>query len=138
MRARAGGAVPHDVEERILRKADGNPFYLEELTRALVEDGTLVARDGQVVATRRSDEIRIPDTIGEVLGARIDRLRPAAKRVAQVASVLGRQFRARARRGAARGRADRRARWSCASSSGAASCTAAAAWPSTSSASARA
>ncbi len=91
--ARAGGAVPPDVEERILRKADGNPFYLEELTRALVEDGTLVARDGQVVATRRSDEIRIPDTIGEVLGARIDRLRPAAKRVAQVASVLGRQFR---------------------------------------------
>jgi len=93
VRARAGGAVPRDIEERILRKADGNPFYLEELTRTLVEDGTLVARDGRVVVTRRSDEIRIPDTIGEVLGARIDRLRPAAKRVAQVASVLGRQFR---------------------------------------------
>ena len=92
VRARAGGAVPREVEERILRKADGNPFYLEELTRALVEDGTLVARDGQVVVTRRSEEIRIPDTIGELLGARIDRLRPAAKRVAQVASVLGRQF----------------------------------------------
>jgi class 3 adenylate cyclase len=92
VRARAGGAVPREVEERILRKADGNPFYLEELTRALVEDGTLVARDGQVVVTRRSEEIRIPDTIGEVLGARIDRLRPSAKRVAQVASVLGRQF----------------------------------------------
>ncbi len=93
VRARAGGAVPREVEERILRKADGNPFYLEELTRALVEDGTLVARDGQVTVTRRSEEIRIPDTIGEVLGARIDRLRPAAKRAAQVASVLGRQFR---------------------------------------------
>jgi class 3 adenylate cyclase len=93
--ARAGGIVPRDVDERILRKADGNPFYLEELTRTLVEDGTLVARDGRVVVTRRSDEIRIPDTIGEVLGARIDRLRPAAKRVAQVASVLGRQFRLR-------------------------------------------
>ncbi len=92
VRARAGGAVAREVEERILRKADGNPFYLEELTRALVEDGTLVARDGQVVVTRRSEEIRIPDTIGEVLGARIDRLRPAAKRVAQVAAVLGRQF----------------------------------------------
>ncbi len=93
--ARAGGVVPRDVDERILRKADGNPFYLEELTRTLVEDGTLVAHDGRVVVTRRSDEIRIPDTIGEVLGARIDRLRPAAKRVAQVASVLGRQFRLR-------------------------------------------
>ncbi|MEX2204639.1 MAG: adenylate/guanylate cyclase domain-containing protein [Myxococcota bacterium] len=92
VRARAGGAVPREVEERILRKADGNPFYLEELTRALVEDGTLVARDGQVTVTRRSEEIRIPDTIGEVLSARIDRLRPAAKRAAQVASVLGRQF----------------------------------------------
>ena len=95
VRARAGGALPREVEQRILRKADGNPFYLEELTRTLVEDGTLVARDGGVVVTRGSDEIRIPDTIGEVLGARIDRLRPAAKRVAQVASVLGRQFRRR-------------------------------------------
>ena len=90
--ARAGGAVPHELEKRILKKADGNPFYLEELTRALVEDGTLVAREGIVRATRNTDEIRIPDTIGELLGARIDRLSPAAKRVAQVASVLGRQF----------------------------------------------
>ncbi|MFI5317487.1 MAG: ATP-binding protein, partial [Myxococcota bacterium] len=90
--ARAGGPVPPEVEKRILRKADGNPFYLEELTRALVEDGTLALRDGSVRATRSADEIRIPDTIGELLGARIDRLSPAAKRVAQVASVLGRQF----------------------------------------------
>ena len=95
VRARAGGPVPREVEGLILRKAEGNPFYLEELTRSLVEDGTLVARDGRVVATRRAEEIRIPDTIGEVLGARIDRLRPAAKRVAQVAAVLGRQFRLR-------------------------------------------
>jgi AAA ATPase-like protein/adenylate/guanylate cyclase family protein len=90
--ARAGGSVPPEVERRILKKADGNPFYLEELTRALVEDGTLALRDGVVRATRAADEIRIPDTIGELLGARIDRLSPAAKRVAQVAAVLGRQF----------------------------------------------
>ncbi|HTO69505.1 MAG TPA: adenylate/guanylate cyclase domain-containing protein [Myxococcota bacterium] len=90
--ARAGGAVPPEVEKRILRKADGNPFYLEELTRALVEDGTLAVGDAGVRATRSAEEIRIPDTIGELLGARIDRLSPAAKRVAQVASVLGRQF----------------------------------------------
>ncbi len=90
--ARAGGPVPPEVEKRILKKADGNPFYLEELTRALVEDGTLELRDGTVRATRSADEIRIPDTIGELLGARIDRLPPAAKRVAQVAAVLGRQF----------------------------------------------
>ena len=90
--ARAHGAVPPELEKRILKKADGNPFYLEELTRALVEDGTLVEREGIVSATRNTDEIRIPDTIGELLGARIDRLSPAAKRVAQVASVLGRQF----------------------------------------------
>jgi len=90
--ARAGGSVPPEVEKRILKKADGNPFYLEELTRALVEDGTLALRDGIVRATRTAEEIRIPDTIGELLGARIDRLSPAAKRVAQVSAVLGRQF----------------------------------------------
>ena len=55
---------------------------------------TRVAREGVVRATRSPDEIRIPDTIGELRGARIDRLSPAAKRVAQVASVLGRQFHA--------------------------------------------
>lgn len=92
IRARAGGDVPAALAERILARAEGNPFYLEELTRGLVEEGVLQNDGGVVVVTRPVEEIRIPDTVQEVLGARLDRLGTGAKRVAQIAAVLGRQF----------------------------------------------
>jgi class 3 adenylate cyclase len=93
LRAAAGGDPPAELARRILAKAEGNPFYIEELTRALLDDGTLERLDGgELVATRSVDEIAIPDTVQEVLAARLDRLRAPAKRVAQVASVLGREF----------------------------------------------
>ena len=90
--ALAGGPIPAELRERVLEKAEGNPFYAEEITRALIESGDLVAEDGAVELTRPVEEIPIPSTVQEVLGARLDRLAPAAKRVAQAASVLGRQF----------------------------------------------
>ncbi len=92
VRSQAGGPLPPVLEERILRRGEGNPFYLEELTRALVQEGSLVRGEGGVRVTRPIDSIRIPDTVQELLGARLDRLEPEAKRVAQVASVFGRQF----------------------------------------------
>ena len=64
----------------ILAKAEGNPFFLEELTRAVVEQGKLQA------------DAAVPDTIQGVLMARIDRLPDTAKRLLQTASVLGREF----------------------------------------------
>lgn len=91
--ARAGGAVPDELERRILDAAEGNPFFLEEITRSLVEQGTLVADDDETVhLTRPVSEIAIPGTVQELIGARLDRLPAAAKRTAQVAAVLGRQF----------------------------------------------
>ena len=64
----------------IIDKAEGNPFFLEELTRAVIEHGDL------------QDDMAIPDTIQGVLRARIDRLPEAHKRLLQTASVLGREF----------------------------------------------
>jgi predicted ATPase len=64
----------------ILAKAEGNPFFLEELTRVVAEQGEL-----QV-------DVAVPDTIQGVLMARIDRLPDAAKRLLQTASALGREF----------------------------------------------
>jgi transcriptional regulator with AAA-type ATPase domain/tetratricopeptide (TPR) repeat protein len=72
--------LPESVAEIILAKAEGNPFFLEELALSLMEHG---------------DDIRaprVPDTIQEVLMARIDRLPDEPKRVLQTASVLGREF----------------------------------------------
>jgi predicted ATPase/class 3 adenylate cyclase len=72
--------LPAPLEHMIIAKAEGNPFFLEELTRAVLEHGdSETARD-------------VPDTIQGVLMARIDRLPEAQKRLVQTASVLGREF----------------------------------------------
>jgi adenylate cyclase len=93
VRARAGGALPDELERRILVRAEGNPFFAEELTRALVEQEVVERNGGRLRPTRPVEQIYIPDTVQELLGARLDRLSSAAKRTAQVAAVIGRQFR---------------------------------------------
>ncbi len=93
VRSVAGGRLPTALEERIRATAEGNPFFAEEITRTLVEDGFLLRGDDHIRLTRPVDDIGIPDTVQELIGARLDRLGPEAKRVAQVAAVLGRQFR---------------------------------------------
>src|SRR6185369_15083138 len=80
-------------EQRILAKADGSPFFAEEITRSLAEEGYLAREDGHTRVTRPIDEILIPGSVREVIAARLDRLGAAAKRVAQLAAVFGRQFR---------------------------------------------
>jgi len=72
--------LPAHLEQRILAKAEGNPFFLEELTRVVIEHGDL------------QTDIVVPDTIQGVLMARIDRLPEAHKHLLQTASVLGREF----------------------------------------------
>ncbi|MBX3028071.1 AAA family ATPase [bacterium] len=91
-RALAGGALPDELEARILAKAEGSPFFAEEITRSLSEEGFLERAGGAVRLTRPVDEILIPGSVREVIAARLDRLPAAAKRVAQIAAVLGRQF----------------------------------------------
>ena len=73
-------ALPASLEHRIIEQAEGNPFFLEELTRAVIEQGALPT------------DVIVPDTIQGVLSARIDRLPEAHKRLLQTASVLGREF----------------------------------------------
>ena len=63
------------------------------LARTLVEAGTLAKSGGRIRLTRPVSEISVPETVQEVIGARIDRLSSSAKRTVQVAAVLGRQFR---------------------------------------------
>lgn len=71
------------VAHTIVQRAEGNPLFLEELARTVIESGEF-----------HSDS-ELPDTIQGVLMARIDRLPPASKRLLQVASVLGREFSSR-------------------------------------------
>jgi class 3 adenylate cyclase/tetratricopeptide (TPR) repeat protein len=93
LRAASGGDLPHDLERSLLQRAEGSPFFAEEIVRSLLEDGYLHADgDGGCRLARPLDELAIPGTVQEVIAARLDRLGAAAKRVVQVAAVLGRQF----------------------------------------------
>lgn len=80
------------TRELILTKAEGNPFFVEEVIRMLIDRGAIV-RDGERwVATAQAGDVEIPDTLQGLLLARIDRLSPESKRTLRVASVIGRQF----------------------------------------------
>jgi len=87
-------ALPRPLRERILDHAEGNPFYVEEVIRSLIDSDVVVYDETteQWQATRRVDDIAIPDTLQGVLTARIDRLEEQARRVLQTASVIGRIF----------------------------------------------
>jgi tetratricopeptide (TPR) repeat protein len=84
--------LPDAVRRQILERSEGNPFYLEEVLRTLIDCGQVVRDDGHWRATRTIVDAQIPQTLAGVLSARIDRLPEATKRVAQTAAVIGRVF----------------------------------------------
>ena len=67
----------------------GNPFFLEETVRTLVETGALAGERGAYRLTRPVEALQMPATVQAILAARIDRLSPEDKRVLQAASVVG-------------------------------------------------
>lgn len=84
--------LPESIRAQILQRSEGNPFYLEEVLRSLIDGGQVVREGEHWRATRTILEATIPDTLAGVLSSRIDRLPDATKRVAQTASVIGRVF----------------------------------------------
>lgn len=85
------GTLPGDVERRIIDTAEGNPFYVEELVRSLIDAGALVPEDDGW-RFEHGFAVDIPPTVEQVIISRIDRLSPPARHAIQAASVLGRQF----------------------------------------------
>ncbi|HXF71273.1 MAG TPA: adenylate/guanylate cyclase domain-containing protein [Actinomycetota bacterium] len=84
--------LPARVRDRILERAEGNPFFLEEIVRHLIDRGQLVRVDGRWRAAQTIGEVEIPDTVQAVLAARIDLLEADEKRALQRAAVVGRVF----------------------------------------------
>jgi predicted ATPase/class 3 adenylate cyclase len=85
-------SLPKELEALIVRKAEGNPFFVEEVVKSFQEIGAIQRAGDQYVLTRPLDEIVVPDTIQDVLMARIDRLPEAPKKTLQHAAVIGREF----------------------------------------------
>jgi class 3 adenylate cyclase/tetratricopeptide (TPR) repeat protein len=83
------GLLP--LKRVLIERTEGNPFFLEESVRTLVETGVLVGERGAYRLTKAPDTIQVPGTVRAVLAARIDRLRDEPKRLLQTASILGRE-----------------------------------------------
>lgn len=84
--------LPIRVRSLILEKAEGNPFFVEEVIRTLLDRGLVVRRDGHWHATEEIEHIEVPDTLNGVLTARLDALDDSTKRVLQIAAIVGREF----------------------------------------------
>jgi class 3 adenylate cyclase len=77
------------LKRALIARTDGNPFFLEESARTLVETQVLVGERGAYKLARTPDAWRIPATAQALLAARIDRLLPGDKRLLQAAAVIG-------------------------------------------------
>jgi class 3 adenylate cyclase/predicted Ser/Thr protein kinase len=87
--------LPDQMQSLILNKAEGNPFFVEEVIRMLIDQGALVKSGDQWIVSREVAQVDIPDSLQGLLMARIDRLPDEAKHILRVASVIGRQFSAK-------------------------------------------
>jgi class 3 adenylate cyclase/tetratricopeptide (TPR) repeat protein len=84
--------IPSDLKRFVQGKAEGNPFYLEELVNSLIESETLVKDNGSWKIARPITESDISSTIHGLISGRLDRLEKETKRILQEASVIGRAF----------------------------------------------
>lgn len=85
--------LPERVRGLILQKAEGNPFFVEEVIRSLLDAQLVVRQNDRWRATKEIQSIALPETLAGVIAARLDRLAEEPRRAAQSAAVIGREFR---------------------------------------------
>ncbi len=88
------GGLPLDpaLEKKIVEKTGGNPFFVEEIVRDLLDRGDIAKSGDRYICNHSIDQLEIPNTIQGVLAARMDRLSEDLKQTMQVASVIGKDF----------------------------------------------
>ena len=84
--------LPVSLINRIVERADGNPYFIEEVVRSFIDEGVLVVKDGIFESTDKIHQVVIPNTINGLLTARIDRLEDKNRELLKIASVIGRNF----------------------------------------------
>ncbi len=88
----AGKPLPSEVVANIADRTDGVPLFVEELTRAVVESGLLRDEGNRYALDRPIPSFAIPPSLHASLLARLDRLGPTTKEIAQIGAVIGREF----------------------------------------------
>ncbi|MDP9254953.1 MAG: AAA family ATPase, partial [Actinomycetota bacterium] len=84
--------LPEALRRSVLTAAEGNPLFVQELVRMLIDDGIIVQGDAGWQATTTVGELTMPPTIQALLAARLDQLEAAERDIAQRASVVGQVF----------------------------------------------
>ena len=87
-----GVELPAQLREAVVERAEGNPFFVEELLATLIDRGVLQRENGGWTFAELPEGFDVPDTVQSVLAARIDLLPPAEKAALQAAAVIGRIF----------------------------------------------
>jgi class 3 adenylate cyclase len=80
------------IIDQIVERSGGNPFFIEEVVRSLIDEGAVVAKNGAFEVAANINTMEIPHTINDVLMARIDRLEERTRNLVKFASVIGRSF----------------------------------------------
>jgi class 3 adenylate cyclase/tetratricopeptide (TPR) repeat protein len=84
--------LPPRLRALVEEKAEGIPFYVEEVLRTLIDGDVLTQRDGHWALTDPAVQVEVPESLNALLTARLDRLDEPVKRLAQTAAVIGREF----------------------------------------------
>jgi class 3 adenylate cyclase len=87
-----GAELPAQLRDAVVERAEGNPFFVEELLATLIDRGVLQRQNGGWTCAELPEGFEVPDTVQAVLAARIDLLPPAEKAALQAAAVIGRVF----------------------------------------------
>jgi tetratricopeptide (TPR) repeat protein len=92
IRALGGRTPPDNLVDVIFDETEGNPFFIEEVFRHLVEEGKVFDADGAFRSDVQVDELDVPESVRLVVGRRLDRLGPDAHRALAAGAVVGRAF----------------------------------------------
>ncbi len=85
-------ALPQPLRQKISHRSGGNPFFIEEVARSLIDEGAIIVTNGKFEVTQKIDTMTIPETIQDVIMSRIDRLDESTRSLLKLASVIGRSF----------------------------------------------
>jgi len=85
-------SLPVEIVELILRKTEGNPFFIEEVIRSFIDEGIVTIEGNAFKVTEKIHQVNIPESINEVILSRVDKLDEKTRELLKTASVIGRNF----------------------------------------------
>ena len=80
------------ISDQIINRAGGNPYFIEEIVRSMIDEGALMFSNGRFCPTKKIRSVIIPNSINDVNMSRIDQLEETTRDLVMVAAVVGRTF----------------------------------------------